>query len=193
MKILLPLRWRALVVFAVTTLLMGCSVTSSGRRFYSGEALPQKETALVLTKSNCLLGSITREGQPKMSLWSENRFLGEFLPATYALELRYIHKGDYSAESGGMVPYTLQVAAGHRYYIYAEFPAPNTWRPAVIDIANDEEYQEIAKLNNFGWLGDSDEDPEFIRKRIDKYFAGPRAMAIKEAHPVGNGVISIWR
>ena len=67
-----------------------------------------------------------------------------------------------------------EIAAGHFYYIYAEFAATNTWHPAVIDIVRDEDYQKIAKLNPNGWLGDSDEDPEFVRKRVNWYFAGPR-------------------
>lgn len=168
------MRIRVLAACGILIMFVGCAA-SSGRRFYTSEPRPPKDVALILTKSECHLDSVTMEGQPKMNLRGNDRVLGELLPATYKLELRYYHQGEYSpTQRGGIVSYSLQVAAGHLYYVYAEFPAPNTWRPAVIDIVRDEDYPKIATLNRHGWLGDSDEDPEFIRKRVNRYFAGPR-------------------
>jgi hypothetical protein len=192
---------RILAACGILMMLVGCA-TSSGRRFYANEPRPLKDVALILTKSKCHLDSITVEGQPKMNLWGEDRVLGELLPATYELVLRYHQQGEYSpSRRGGIVSYTLQVVAGHFYYIYAEFPTPNTWRPAVIDIARDEDYQKIANLNRHGWLGDSDEDSEFIRKRVNRYLAGPRTPLKKEdlsgitiEGPNGKeNVKSLWR
>ena len=189
------MRMRVVAVCGILMMLAGCA-SSSGRRFYSSEPLPLKNVALILTKSNCHLDSVTQEGQTKMNLWGEDRVLGELLPGTYVLDLRYQYQGDYSSARGGIVPYRLQVRAGHFYYIYAEFPETNTWRPAVIDVARDEDYQQIANLNRLGWLGANDEDPEFIKKRVNKYFAGPRTPLKKEYHDglIMNGKkgVTLW-
>ncbi len=172
---------RGLLVCGILAMFAGCA-TSSGRRFYSSEASPRQDVAVILTKANCHLDGVTPEGHTKMDLWGDDSVLGELLPGTYLLDLRYQYKGDYSSARSGNMSYNLYVSAGHLYYIYAEFPAPNTWRPAVIDIASDGDYQKVSNLNHNGWLGSSDEDPEFVRKMVNRYFAGPRTPLKREDH-----------
>lgn len=163
------MKMRVLVACGILMMLVGCA---TGQRFYSSEPRLRKDVAVFVTGEACWVQSVTMEGQPKMFLWDLGPGIfriRELLPATYELELRYYSEGyKYSNKysmRGGTAPYTLQATAGHVYYIYPEFPTPDTWRPAVLDIVSDEDYQKLANAKF---------DPEAFRKYINRYFAGPR-------------------
>ena len=113
-------------------------------------------------------------------MWSEAR--GEILPGSYLLELRYFRKGTYSKSKGDVVSLSLNVKAGHTYYIKPEFPSPETWRPAVIDIANDQDYDKILDGNQ-----------KEVQKKIELYFQGGRKpLQESEFHTRGGGVVKRW-
>jgi len=97
---------RAVAVCGILMMLVGCA-SSSGRRFYSSEPRPLKDVALIFTQSRCHLDGVTQEGQTKMNLWGNDHVLGELLPGTYLLDLRYQYQGDYSSARSGNVPYKL--------------------------------------------------------------------------------------
>jgi len=162
--------------------LFGCASLFLGSRFYSGKALPRKDVAFLYLVGDCQLGSVTKEGQNKMEflMWSEAK--GEILPGNYVLELRYFRKGTYSKSKGDVVSLPLNAKAGHVYYIKPEFPSPETWHPAVIDIANDQEYAKILDCN-----------PKNVQKKIELYFQGERKpLQESEFHTRGGGVVKRW-
>lgn len=161
--------------------LFGCS-SFLGARFYSGNVLPREDVAFLYLTGDCQMGSATKEGQKKKEflMWSETR--GEILPGNYVLELRYFSKGTYSKSKGDIVNLSLNAKAGHVYYIRPEFPTPDTWRPVVIDIANNQDYTKIL-----------DSNPKNVQKKIEQYFKGERnPLQESEFQSRDGGVIKRW-
>ncbi|MCP3930556.1 MAG: hypothetical protein GY705_15815 [Bacteroidetes bacterium] len=141
-----------------------------------------EDVAFLYLTGDCQLGSVTKEGQKKMEflMWSEVR--GEILPGNYVLELRYFRKGTYSKSKGDVVSLPLKAKAGHIYYIKPEFSSPETWRPVVIDIANDQDYAKIL-----------DSNPKNVQKKVELYFQGERKpLQESEFHTRGGGVVKRW-
>jgi hypothetical protein len=135
----------------------------AGDRFYPGEPLPQSEVALVLLHYKCSLGSLTVEGKPAMPLLAKMQL--ELMPGQYHLCVGYAYIGAYStANSKGCVDLPLKAEAGHTYYIYPDFPRPNTWQPTVVDLPQDADLKAA-------------KDGEKTKKRAQKYFEGNRRPA----------------
>jgi hypothetical protein len=161
--------------------LFGCA-HSPGVRFYSGEALPQKQVAFIYLANKCQLGAVTREGHNRMELFAWNSIDGEIIPGNYILELRYFNSGTYSKVKGDTVNFPLRAEAGHVYYIAAEFGS-STWHPNVIDITSSEDYNKITNGN-----------PKHVKDKIVKYFQGERVpLQETEVHFYGGGVRKMWR
>lgn len=170
--------FKTAAMLGLPLILSGCIV---GMRFYSSDPRPPKDVALIYAAA-CSLDAVTPEGRPKMNLVGTNGAISEVLPGKYVLDLRYVNQGAFSTSTGDTAPCVLQAEAGHVYYFYPEFPAPKVWRPAFVDVANDEDYKKIPRR-----------DPATVKKWIAKYWASPRPAVKKEEIQTKDGTLTIWR
>ncbi len=175
------LRFTGCFIF-LSFFLSGCA-SFSGLRYYTGEVFPREEVAFIYLARHCQIGEITRQGQEKIKLlcWSETN--GEILPGSYTLVVRYYSGGTYSKTIGNDMPIAFTAKAGHVYYIKPEFLSSNRWQPVVIDIADDQDYSQIA-----------DRDPDAIKQRVEKYFQGDRSpISPHEYKTRTGGTVKLWR
>ncbi|MCP3890096.1 MAG: hypothetical protein GY702_14685 [Desulfobulbaceae bacterium] len=167
------MKMQVMAAFGILIVFMGCAIPS-GKRYYSGVPHQQKDVAFIILNSELDLRNFAMDDQPKKSLLLVPD-LCEMLPGTYKLELRYFRRNNNITKEGFSL-YTLQVTAGHVYYIYTEFPTPDTWRPAVIEIAHEEDYKKITELKRHRSDLDS---AEYVRRKVNKYLSGSRTQLKK--------------
>jgi len=146
------------IICLITTSLSACA---EGRRFYSSDPFPSDKVSLFITQNyKTTIHSIEESGKPIKNFAGLD--MGELLPGQYTLCVGYAYIGTIkSAHSQGCVKLKLNAQPGYIYYVFPEFPGPNSWKPGIIDILHEEDYRGI-------------EGGEQIHKRVKKYFMGER-------------------
>ena len=180
---------RSIVCCLIVSLLGLAGCATSGRRFYSEEPRAIKDIAIVVATSPCRIDSIATVGKPKMNLSGDGYLLGELLPGNYVLEVRYYQEvvGYKSTEKswGKSVSLPLRAEPGHVYYIYPEVPTADVWRPSVIDIAHDEDYNKMEGIGH---------SPSKFREMITNYVIGDRQVIQKVEFTTRDGEhLTLWR
>jgi hypothetical protein len=153
--------FRTFFALGLLAVLGGCA---SGGRIYSGYALPQKETALVILDSGCSIAELEKADDPDFfyGLRSLGRkSLVELLPGDYLLAINYVNFGT-SAITYAKEYYDMKLSAvpGHVYYIYAE-ETPGAWRPKLADISSITDYLRF-------------KDGKKLHDQVVEYFKGER-------------------
>lgn len=187
-RITYSLSFGFIICFLVLSL-AGCA--STGRRYYSGSLRPAKEVALFVTNNKIHVDGITADGQPTKNLMGESAAVGEVVPGAYTLKLRFADIGTTSRTNSETVNLRLVASAGHVYYIFQEYPTPGSWRPVVVDIASDADYDNIKKVGESKQI--ETDSPSDVRKWVKHYLESERTEVKETIFNTSQGTSSVWR